>query len=48
MEALVKAVAAGEVPISVLTVNWQNLDDMVESQGSEFNMPGVTLEQVAA
>ncbi|HEX8595373.1 MAG TPA: YqaJ viral recombinase family protein [Pseudomonas sp.] len=48
MEALVKAVAAGKAPISVLTVNWQNLDDLVESQGSEFNMPGVILEQVAA
>jgi putative phage-type endonuclease len=48
LEALVKAVAAGEVPISVLTVNWQGLDDLVEAQGSEFNVPGVTLEQVAA
>ncbi|UXZ98865.1 YqaJ viral recombinase family protein [Pseudomonas phytophila] len=48
LEALVKAVAAGQAPISVLTVNWQNLDDLVESQGSEFKMPGVTLEQVAA
>lgn len=48
MEALVKAVAAGEVPISILTVNWGNLDELVESQGSEFSMPGVTLEQVAA
>lgn len=48
LEALVKAVAAGQAPITVLTVNWQNLDDLVESQGSDFNMPGVTLEQVAA
>jgi len=48
MEALVKAVASGQAPISVLTVNWQNLDDLVDSQGSDFNMPGVTLEQVAA
>lgn len=48
LEALVKAVAAGNAPVSVLTVNWQNLDDLVESQGPEFNMPGVTLEQVAA
>jgi len=48
LEALVKAVAAGQVPISVLTVNWQGLDDLVDAQGSEFNVPGVTLEQVAA
>lgn len=48
LDALVKAVAAGEVPISVLTVNWQGLDDLVDAQGSEFNVPGVTLEQVAA
>lgn len=48
MEALVKAVASGQAPISVLTVNWQHLDDLVDSQGSDFNMPGVTLEQVAA
>ena len=48
LDALVKAVAAGQVPISVLTVNWQGLDDLVETQGSEFNVPGVILEQVAA
>ncbi|SEE12784.1 YqaJ viral recombinase family protein [Pseudomonas coleopterorum] len=48
LEALVKAVAAGEVPIAVLTVNWQALDDLVDAEGSEFSMPGVTLEQVAA
>ncbi|SEE39944.1 YqaJ viral recombinase family protein [Pseudomonas coleopterorum] len=48
LEALVKAVAAGEVPIAVLTVNWQALDDLVDAKGSEFSMPGVTLEQVAA
>lgn len=48
LDALVKAVAAGQVPISVLTVNWQGLDDLVDAQGSEFNVPGVTLEQVAA
>jgi putative phage-type endonuclease len=48
LEALVKSVAAGQVPISVLTVNWQGLDDLVDAQGSEFNVPGVTLEQVAA
>ncbi|WP_122605788.1 YqaJ viral recombinase family protein [Pseudomonas viridiflava] len=48
LEALVQAVAAGKAPISVLTVNWQNLDDLVDSQGAAFTMPGVTLEQVAA
>lgn len=48
LETLVKAVATGQVPISVLTVNWQGLDDLVDAQGSEFNVPGVTLEQVAA
>nr|WP_314569247.1 YqaJ viral recombinase family protein [uncultured Pseudomonas sp.] len=48
LEALVKAVAAGEVPIAILTVNWQALDDLVDAKGSEFSMPGVTLEQVAA
>ncbi len=48
LDALVKAVAAGQVPISVLTVNWQGLDDLVDTLGSEFNVPGVTLEQVAA
>lgn len=48
LDALVRAVAAGQVPISVLTVNWQGLDDLVDTLGSEFNVPGVTLEQVAA
>jgi len=48
LDALVKAVASGQVPISVLTVNWQGLDDLVDTLGSEFNVPGVTLEQVAA
>jgi predicted phage-related endonuclease len=48
IEALVKAVANGEAPISVLTVNWQNLDDLVEVQGDTFSMPGVILEKVAA
>jgi hypothetical protein len=45
---LVQAVAAGDVPISVLTVNWGALDAIVEAQGAEFTMPGVILEQVAA
>ncbi|MBP0943119.1 YqaJ viral recombinase family protein [Pseudomonas alliivorans] len=48
LEALVQAVAAGKAPISVLTVNWQNLDHLVDAQGAAFTMPGVTLEQVAA
>lgn len=48
LEALVQAVAAGQVPIAVLTVNWGALDAIVEAKGAEFSMPGVTLEQVAA
>lgn len=47
-EALVQAVARGEVPISVLTVNWQALDAIVSAKGSDFSAPGVTLIQVAA
>ncbi|WP_213881243.1 YqaJ viral recombinase family protein [Pseudomonas sp. dw_358] len=48
LEALVHAVAAGQVPISVLTVNWDALDAIVEAKGETFSMPGITLEQVAA
>lgn len=48
LEALVHAVAAGQVPIAVLTVNWEALDAIVDAKGSAFSMPGVTLEQVAA
>lgn len=48
LEALVKAVAAGEAPISVLTINWEALDAIVDAKGSAFSMPGITLEQVAA
>lgn len=48
LEALVHAVAAGQVPITVLTVNWEALDAIVDAKGSAFSMPGVTLEQVAA
>ena len=48
LEALVQAVAAGQAPIAVLTVNWGALDAIVEAKGAEFSMPGVTLEQVAA
>lgn len=47
-EALVQAVARGEVHISVLTVNWQALDAIVSAKGSDFSAPGVTLIQVAA
>lgn len=47
-EALVKAVANGQVPIDVLTVNWQALDAIVAAKGSNFNMAGVALTQVAA
>ncbi|WP_236232278.1 lambda-exonuclease family protein [Pseudomonas juntendi] len=47
-EALVQAVARGQVPISVLTVNWQALDAIVAAKGSDFSAPGVTLVQVAA
>lgn len=47
-EALVKAVAYGQAPISVLSVNWEALDAMVEAQGSTFSMAGVTLAKAAA
>ncbi len=48
LEALIKAVAYGQAPISVLTVNWENLDALVASQGSEFSMAGVKLVRAAA
>jgi predicted phage-related endonuclease len=48
LEALIKAVAAGDAPISVLTVNWENLDALVATQGSTFSMAGVTLAKAAA
>jgi putative phage-type endonuclease len=48
LEALVKAVAAGDAPLSVLTVNWETLDALVAEQGANFSMAGVTLEQAAA
>jgi putative phage-type endonuclease len=48
MEALVKAVYEGRAPISVLTVNWGALDDLVHIHGAEFSMDGVVLQQVAA
>ena len=47
-EALVKAVAYGRAPISVLSVNWEALDAMVAEQGSSFSMAGVTLGKAAA
>lgn len=48
LEALVKAVYEGRAPISVLTVNWGALDDLVLIQGDAFSMDGVVLQQVAA
>lgn len=47
-EALVKAVAYGQAPITVLLVNWEALDAMVAAQGSAFSMAGVTLAKAAA
>ncbi len=48
LEALIKAVGYGQAPISVLTVNWENLDALVASQGSKFSMAGVKLVRAAA
>jgi putative phage-type endonuclease len=45
---LVKAVAYGQAPISVLTVNWEALDAMVADQGQAFSMAGVRLVKAAA
>lgn len=47
-EALIKAVAYGQAPITVLLVNWEELDAMVAAQGSKFSMAGVTLTKAAA
>ncbi|WP_439864500.1 YqaJ viral recombinase family protein [Pseudomonas antarctica] len=47
-EALVKAVAYGQAPITVLLVNWEVLDAMVAAQGANFSMAGVTLGKAAA
>lgn len=47
-EALVKAVAYGQAPITVLLVNWDVLDAMIAAQGSAFSMAGVTLAKAAA
>ncbi|WP_353187454.1 YqaJ viral recombinase family protein [Pseudomonas sp.] len=48
LEELIKAVAYGQAPISVLTVSWENLDAMVADQGNNFSMAGVRLVRVAA
>jgi predicted phage-related endonuclease len=48
LEALVKAVAYGQAPLSVLSVNWEALDALVANQGSQFSMTGVRLVKVAA
>jgi predicted phage-related endonuclease len=48
LEALVKAVAYGQAPLSVLSVNWDALDTLVADQGSKFSMAGVRLVKVAA
>lgn len=47
-EALIKAVANGQAPTTVLLVNWEALDAMVAAQGSTFSMAGVTLAKAAA
>lgn len=47
-EALIKAVAYGQAPITLLLVNWEALDAMVAAQGSAFIMAGVTLSKAAA
>ncbi|WP_439868869.1 YqaJ viral recombinase family protein [Pseudomonas syringae] len=48
LHALVKAVYEGRAPISVLTVNWGALDDLIHIQGADLQMDGVTITQVAA
>lgn len=48
LEELIKAVAYGQAPISVLTVDWENLDALVADQGSKFSLAGVRLVKVAA
>ena len=48
LEALVKAVAYGQAPLSVLSVSWEALDALVADQGSAFSMAGVRLVKVAA
>jgi predicted phage-related endonuclease len=48
LEELIKAVAYGQAPISVLTVSWEHLDALVADQGNKFSMAGVRLVRVAA
>ncbi|KQT67853.1 YqaJ viral recombinase family protein [Pseudomonas sp. Leaf434] len=48
LEELIKAVAYGQAPISVLTVDWEKLDAMVAAQGTKFSLAGVKLVKVAA
>jgi len=48
LESLIKAVAYGQAPISVLTVDWDALDAMVAAQGAKFSMAGVKLVRAAA
>jgi predicted phage-related endonuclease len=48
LEELIKAVAYGQAPISVLTVSWEHLDALVADQGNNFSMAGVRLVKVAA
>ncbi|WP_285409277.1 YqaJ viral recombinase family protein [Pseudomonas sp. FR229a] len=48
LESLIKAVAYGQAPISVLTVDWEKLDAMVAAQGTNFSLAGVKLVKVAA
>ena len=47
-EVLIRAVANGLAPTTLLTVNWEALDKMVAEQGSSFSVAGVTLVKVAA
>ncbi|WP_447789426.1 YqaJ viral recombinase family protein [Pseudomonas farris] len=48
LEALIKAVAYGQAPISMLAVDWEKLDALVTEQGAKFSMAGVRLVKVAA
>ncbi|MGF6318768.1 YqaJ viral recombinase family protein [Pseudomonas frederiksbergensis] len=48
LEALIKAVAYGQAPTSMLTVDWSALDALVADQGAQFSMAGVRLVKVAA
>ncbi|KQV21063.1 Heme peroxidase [Pseudomonas sp. Root329] len=48
LEALIKAVAYGQAPLSILSVNWEALDALVADQGPQFSMAGVRLTKAAA